>query len=128
MSEFYPTSCCVVVQSLLLLPPKRGPWNFVFFSANCRRTAGVHASGLPLPMCPPQKELETVTVSRLPTTVIIAKGSIDTTEEAIVYVKDLDMFAMVHLLEDTPTGLFLGKPCEENRFSYDWKECETPNP
>ena len=40
----------------------------------------------------PPEELETVTVSRLPTTVITVNGSIDTTEEATVYVKDLDMF------------------------------------
>ena len=38
---------------------------------------------------------------RLPSTVIMANGSIETTEEAIVYVKDLDMFATVQLLVDT---------------------------
>ena len=62
----------------------------------------------------PPQELETVKVSRFPTTVIRASGSIDTTEGAFVYVKDLDMFVAVQLLEDTPAALFLGKLCEEN--------------
>ena len=38
------------------------------------------------------EEVETIRVSRLPTTVITANESIDTTEEAKVYVKDLDLF------------------------------------
>ena len=53
------------------------------------------------------KELEPVKVSRLPTTVITANGSIDTAEEDTVYVKDLDMSVTVQLLEDTPAVLFL---------------------
>ena len=48
------------------------------------------------------EELATVKVSRLPTMVLTANGSIDLTEEATVYVKDLDMFVTVLLLEDTP--------------------------
>ena len=35
-------------------------------------------------------------------------GSIDTTEEAIVYVKDLDMFVTDQHIEDTPAVLHLG--------------------
>ena len=35
-------------------------------------------------------------------TVITSDGSIDTTEEATVYVKDLDMFVTVQHIEDTP--------------------------
>ena len=54
------------------------------------------------------EDLETVKVSRLPTTVSTANGSIDTTEEATVYVKDLDMFATVQLHEDTPAVFYLG--------------------
>ena len=45
---------------------------------------------------------ETVKVNRLPTTLITPNESIDTTEEAIVYVKGLDTFVTVQLLEDTP--------------------------
>ena len=36
-------------------------------------------------------ELETVTTSRSPTTVIIANGEVQTHEEATVYVKELDI-------------------------------------
>ena len=37
-------------------------------------------------------ELETVTTSRSPTTVITANGEVQTNEEATVYVKELDIF------------------------------------
>ena len=46
------------------------------------------------------EKLETVKVSRLPTTVITANGSINTTQEATVYVKTLDMVVTVQLFED----------------------------
>ena len=52
-------------------------------------------------------------MSRLLTTVITANGSIDTTEKATAYVKDLDMFVTVQLLEDTPATQNLGKLCEK---------------
>ena len=57
---------------------------------------------------------ETVKVSRLPTTVITAKGSIDTTEEATVYVQDWDVFVTVQPVEDTPEVLSLGKTLTGN--------------
>ena len=60
--------------------------------------------------------------SRLPTTVMTANGSIDTTEEAIAHVKDLDMFVTVQLLEDTLAVLSLGRLCEEIGYS-----CELVN-
>ena len=41
-------------------------------------------------------ELETVRVSRLPTTVIAANGSIETNEEATLYVRDVDLFVKLH--------------------------------
>ena len=44
---------------------------------------------------------------------ITANGSIDTTDGAIVSVKDLDMFVAIQLLEDTPAVLSLGKFSEE---------------
>ena len=72
------------------------------------------------------EELETVKVSRRPTTVITADGSINATEEATVYVKDLDMFVTVQLLKDTPAVLSLGKLCEENSL-YEWNEGQNPN-
>mgnify|MGYP000574616507 CR=1 FL=1 len=46
-------------------------------------------------------ELETVRVSRNPTTVSTAKRDVQTNEEATVYVNDLDLFVTVQILEDT---------------------------
>ena len=60
------------------------------------------------------EELETVKVSRLPTTVITAIGSTDTTEKAMVHVSDLYMFVTVQLLKDTTAVLSLGNFCEES--------------
>ena len=53
-------------------------------------------------------ELETVKVSKNPTTVVAANGEVQTKEEATVYVKELDLFVTVMLLEDTPAVLSLG--------------------
>ena len=74
------------------------------------------------------EDLETVTVSRIPATLITANGSVDSFEEATVYVKDLDMFVMVQLLGDTPAVLSLGTLCEKNGNSHECKEGQTPNP
>ena len=59
-------------------------------------------------------ELETVRVSRNPTTVFTANGAVQTKEEATAYVNDLDLFVTVQILEDTPAVLSLGKLCDEN--------------
>ena len=58
---------------------------------------------------PNSAELETVKVSENPTTVVTANGEVQTKEEATVYVKELDLFVTVMLLEDTPAVLSLGK-------------------
>ena len=47
-------------------------------------------------------ELEFVTTSRSPTTEITANGEVQTTEEAIVYVKEFGIFLTMKVLEDTP--------------------------
>ena len=47
-------------------------------------------------------EFETLTTSRSPTTVITANGEVQTHEEATVYVKGLDMFLTMKVLENTP--------------------------
>ena len=47
-------------------------------------------------------ELETVTTSRSPTTVVTANGEVQTNEEATVYVKELEKFLTMKVLEDTP--------------------------
>ena len=49
-------------------------------------------------------EMDTLTKSRSPTTVITANGEVQTHEEATVYVKELDIFSV----------LSLGKLCDEN--------------
>ena len=48
-------------------------------------------------------ESETLTTSRSPTTVITANGEVQTHEEATVYVKELDIFLTMKVLEDTPS-------------------------
>ena len=47
-----------------------------------------------------------------------ATGSVDTTEEGIVYVKDLDMLVTVQLLRTLQS--------EENGYSYEWTQAQTP--
>ena len=72
-------------------------------------------------------ELETVTTSRSPTTVITANGEVQTHEEAIVYVKELDIFLTMKVLEDTPAVLSLGKLCDEHGYSYEWINGQKPH-
>ena len=55
-------------------------------------------------------ELETMRTSRWPTTVMTANGEVQTREETTVYVKQLDLFVKVMLLEETPAVLSLRKP------------------
>ena len=65
-------------------------------------------------------ELETVTTSRSPTTVITVNGEVQTHEEATVYVKELDTFLTMKVLEDTPAVLSLGKLCDKHGYSHEW--------
>ena len=52
--------------------------------------------------------------------VVTANGEVHTKEEATVYVRELDLFVTVVLLENTPAVLSLGKLCEEFWHSYHW--------
>ena len=72
-------------------------------------------------------ELETVTTSRSPTTVITANGEVQTHEEATVYVKELDIFLTMKVLENTPAILSLGKLCDEHGYSYKWINGQKPH-
>ena len=54
-------------------------------------------------------EIDTLTKSRSPTIVITANGEVQTHEEATVYVKELDIFLTMKVLENTPAVLSLGK-------------------
>ena len=67
---------------------------------------------LTLPSWIPWKSLEN------PTTVVTANGYVQTKKEAEVYVRELDKFVTVMLLEDTPAVLSLGKLCEDHGYNY----------
>ena len=71
-------------------------------------------------------ELQTVKVSKTPTTVVTANGEVQTHEEATVYVKELDIFLTVKILQDTPAVLSLGKLCEDHAYSYEWTNGQKP--
>ena len=72
-------------------------------------------------------ELETVRFSESPTTVVAANGEVQTEEEATVYVKELDLFVTVKLLEETPAILSLGKLCEDPGYSSEWTSGQKPH-
>ena len=65
-------------------------------------------------------EIDTLTKSCSPTIVITANGEVQTHEEATVYVRELEKFLTMKLLEDTPAVLSLGKLCDEHGCSYEW--------
>ena len=64
--------------------------------------------------------------SKEPTVIMTAIGKVEPTEEATLYVNDLDVFVTVMLLGDSPAVPSLGKVCEEMRESHEWKEGESP--
>ena len=74
-----------------------------------------------------EAEMDTLTKSCSPTIVITANGEVQTHEEATVYVKELDMFWTVKVLENTPAVLSLGKLCDENGYSYEWIAGQKPH-
>ena len=72
-------------------------------------------------------EMDTLTKSCSPTIVITANGEVHTHEEATVYVKELDIFLTMKVLENTPAVLSLGKLCDENGYSYEWINGQKPH-
>ena len=72
-------------------------------------------------------EMDTLTTSRSPTIVITASGEVQTQEEATVYVKELDIFLTMKVLDNTPAVLSLGKLCHENGYSYEWINGQKPH-
>ena len=72
-------------------------------------------------------EMDTLTKSCSPTIVITANGELQTHEEAAVYVKELDIFLTMKVLENTPAALSLGKLCDENGYSYEWINGQKPH-
>ena len=71
--------------------------------------------------------LETMRTSRSPTTVMTANGEVQTREEATVFVKELDLFVTVMLLEETPAVVSLGKFCEDHGYTYHWTSGRKPH-
>ena len=71
--------------------------------------------------------MDTLTKSCSPTIVITANGEVQTHEEATVYVKELDIFLTMKVLENTPGVLSLGKLCDENGYSYEWINGQKPH-
>ena len=65
-------------------------------------------------------EMETVRISKNPTTVVVANGEVLTKEQATVFVRELDLFIKVMLLENTVAVLSLGKPCEDHGYTHHW--------
>ena len=72
-------------------------------------------------------EMDTLTTSRSPTTVITANGEAQTHEEAQVYFKELDFFLTMKVREDTLAVLSLGKLCDEHGYSHEWINGQKPH-
>ena len=72
-------------------------------------------------------EMDTLTKSCSPTIIITANGEVQTHEEATVYVKELEIFLTMKVLEDTPAVLSRGKLCNEYGYSYEWINGQKPH-
>ena len=71
-------------------------------------------------------EMDTLTKSCSLTIVITANGEVQTHEQAMVYVIELDIFLTMQVHENTPAVLSLGKLCDENGYSYEWINGQKP--
>ena len=52
--------------------------------------------------------------------VITANGEVQMNEEATVYVREMDIFLTMKVIEDTPAVLSLRKLCDEHGYSTEW--------
>ena len=68
------------------------------------------------------EEMGTVKRSRNPTVVLTANH----TEEAQVFIHDLDLFVTVQLHEETPAVQSLRKLCEDHGYPYEWVGGQKP--
>ena len=71
-------------------------------------------------------EMETLRRSRSSTTVVTAKGEVQTNEDAQENVHDLDLFVTVQILDDALAVLSLGKLCEEHGYTHEWASGHKP--
>ena len=72
-------------------------------------------------------ELETVRIPKNSIMVVTANGEVPAKEEAMVYVRELDLFVTLMLLENTPAVLSLGKLCEDFGYSFHWTNGQKPH-
>ena len=70
-------------------------------------------------------DLDTLMKSCRPTTVITANGEVQTHEEATVYVKELDIFLTMKVLENTPA--VLSECFAMKTYSYEWINGQKPH-
>ena len=70
--------------------------------------------------------MDTVKRSRTLTAVLTANGEVQTHKDAQVFVHDLNPFVTVHLLDETPAVLSLGKLCDDHGYSYEWVSGQKP--
>ena len=73
-------------------------------------------------------EVETVRISRSPTTMMTAHGEVQARDEASVFVKELDLFVTVMFLEETLAVLSLGKLCEDHGYTHHRLRSKTTSP
>ena len=71
--------------------------------------------------------MNSLTKSCSSTIVIIANGEVQTHEKAAVYVKELDIFLTVKVLENTSAVLSLDKLYDENGYGYEWINDQKPH-
>ena len=97
-----------------------------------RRKYFVVDSGAIMPMVSNREtlneaEFETVRASKNPTVLMTANGEMLAKKVAKVYVRELDLFVTVMLLEETPTVLSLVKPCEDLVCTFQWISSQKPH-
>ena len=72
-------------------------------------------------------EMDTLMKSCSPTIVITDNGEVQTHEGATVYVKELDIFLTMKVLDNTPAVVSLGKFSDGNGHSYEWINGQKPH-
>ena len=72
-------------------------------------------------------ELETVRIPKNSIMVVTANGEVPAKEEAMVYVRELDLFVTLMHLENTPAVLSLGQLCEDFGYSFHWTNGQKPH-
>ena len=72
-------------------------------------------------------ELETLRTPRSPKTVMTANGEVQTREEVTIYVKELDLFVTVMLLEEILAVLSLGKLSDDHLYTFHWASGQKPH-